>query len=85
MDRFPITAAQIDKYGCASPYNEVSQYFNLQLKKAVMELRKILPLAAITYVDIYTVKYSLISNAKELGMYSISPAMTKISELTQSY
>lgn len=67
MDRFPITAAQIDEYGCASPYNEISQYFNLQLKKAAMELGEILPLAAITYVDVYSVKYSLIGHAKELG------------------
>lgn len=67
MDRFPITAAQVDKYGCASPYNEVAQYFNLRLKEAIAELRKALPLAAITYVDIYSVKYSLISRAKKLG------------------
>lgn len=67
MDRFPITAAQVDEYGCASPFNEVAEYFNLRLKEAVIELRKVLPLAAITYVDIYTVKYSLISHAKKLG------------------
>lgn len=67
MDRFPITAAQVDKHGCASPFNEVAEYFNLRLKEAVIELRKVLPLAAITYVDIYTVKYSLISHAKKLG------------------
>ncbi|GER56006.1 GDSL esterase/lipase, partial [Striga asiatica] len=32
MDRFLVTAAQIDKYGCSSPYNDVSKYFNLKLK-----------------------------------------------------
>lgn len=67
MDRFPITAAQIDEHGCASPYNEVAQFFNLKLKEAVVQLRKALPLASITYVDIYSVKYNLISNAKKLG------------------
>ncbi|KAK3026028.1 hypothetical protein RJ639_042520 [Escallonia herrerae] len=67
MDRFPITAAQIDRFGCASPPNEVAQYFNVGLKEAVIELRKDLPLATITYVDIYSVKYSLISQAKKLG------------------
>nr|XP_027095716.1 GDSL esterase/lipase At3g26430-like [Coffea arabica] len=67
MDRFPVTAAQIDKFGCASPYNEVAQYFNLRLKEAIVQLRKALPLAAITYVDIYSVKYSLISQARKLG------------------
>ncbi|KAK1376600.1 GDSL-like Lipase/Acylhydrolase superfamily protein [Heracleum sosnowskyi] len=67
MDRFPITAAQVDKFGCASPFNEVAQFFNQRLKKAVHVLREELPLAAITYVDIYSVKYYLISHAKKLG------------------
>ncbi|CAI9761731.1 unnamed protein product [Fraxinus pennsylvanica] len=67
MDRFLVTPAQIDKYGCASPFNEVAQYFNLRLKEAAMQLRKELPSAAITYVDIYTAKYYLISHAKKLG------------------
>ncbi|XP_031100101.1 GDSL esterase/lipase At3g26430-like [Ipomoea triloba] len=67
MDRFPVTAAQIDEFGCATPFNEVSKYFNLRLKQAVVELRKELPSAAITYVDIYSVKYSLITRATKLG------------------
>lgn len=67
MDRFLITAAQVDKYGCASPFNEVAQFFNQRLKEAVNRLGDNLPLAAITYVDIYSVKYSLISQAKKLG------------------
>ncbi|KAF5175591.1 GDSL esterase/lipase [Thalictrum thalictroides] len=67
LDRLTITAAQIDSVGCASPFNEVAQYFNLMLKEAVVQLRKNLPLAAITYVDVYSVKYSLISHAKKNG------------------
>ncbi|KAG8383245.1 hypothetical protein BUALT_Bualt05G0164300 [Buddleja alternifolia] len=67
MDRFLVTAAQIDKYGCATPFNEVAKYFNLRLKDIVLQLRKELPLAAITYVDLYSVKYSLITQAKKLG------------------
>uniref|UniRef100_A0A5B6ZC21 Alpha-L-fucosidase n=1 Tax=Davidia involucrata TaxID=16924 RepID=A0A5B6ZC21_DAVIN len=67
MDRLLITAGQVDKVGCASPFNEVAQYFNLRLKEAVVQLRKHLPLAAITYVDVYSVKYSLISQAKKHG------------------
>lgn len=69
LDRFLITAAQVDKYGCGSPFNEVAQYFNQRLKDVVIQLRKQLPLAAITYVDVYSVKYSLISQAKKLGNY----------------
>ncbi|KAK9993353.1 hypothetical protein SO802_023056 [Lithocarpus litseifolius] len=59
--------AQRDSYGCAKPYNEVAQYFNHKLKEAIVQLRKDLPLAAITYVDIYSVKYSLYSKPKEYG------------------
>lgn len=67
LDTRVIPAAQMDKYGCATPYNDVSQYFNQKLKEAVIQLRKEFPLAAITYVDIYAVKYSLIAQAKKLG------------------
>ncbi|XP_042024144.1 GDSL esterase/lipase At3g26430-like [Salvia splendens] len=67
MDRFLVTAAQIDKHGCSSPYNDVSQYFNLKLRELVLQLRDELPAAAITYVDVYVVKYSLISQANKLG------------------
>ncbi|KAJ4826956.1 hypothetical protein Tsubulata_040756 [Turnera subulata] len=67
LDRFLITAAQIDKYGCASPFNEVAQFFNKKLKQAGASLRKDLPLAAITYVDIYSLKYTLFAKAKKFG------------------
>ncbi|KAM3706229.1 hypothetical protein ACJW31_03G137900 [Castanea mollissima] len=67
MDRFLIMASQIDKYGCASPFNDVAQYFNLRLKETVAQLRKDLPEAAITYVDVYSVKYTLIAQAKKHG------------------
>ncbi|KAL6569155.1 hypothetical protein OROHE_003436 [Orobanche hederae] len=67
MDRLLITAGEVDKAGCASPFNEVAQYFNLGLKEAVVQLRKDLPLAALTYVDVYSVKYELISQAKKHG------------------
>lgn len=67
MDRFPITAAQVDKVGCASPFNNVAQFFNKKLKEAVAHLRDDLPEAAITYVDVYSLKYDLISHAKKHG------------------
>lgn len=72
MDRVLITAGQIDKVGCAAPFNDVAQYFNLKLKEAVVQLRKHLPLAVLTYVDVYSVKYDLISHAKKYGMYVYS-------------
>ncbi|XP_059631812.1 esterase-like [Cornus florida] len=60
-------AAQIDSAGCARPYNEVAQYFNYRLKMAIVQLRKDLPLAAITYVDVYSVKYSLYTEPQKYG------------------
>ena len=67
MERIPVLASQIDKYGCASPFNEVAQFFNHGLKKAVEPLRKDLSHAAITYVDVYDVKFSLISQGRNHG------------------
>ncbi|KAK9162530.1 hypothetical protein Syun_003432 [Stephania yunnanensis] len=64
---FPVASSQIDSAGCAIPYNDVSQYFNKKLKEAVVLLRKDLPLAAITYVDLYSIKYTLISQASKFG------------------
>ena len=65
LTAFP--SAEKDSAGCAKEYNEVSRYFNYKLKEAVSQLRKDLPLAALTYVDMYAVKYSLISEAKKYG------------------
>ncbi|RDX71701.1 hypothetical protein CR513_48900, partial [Mucuna pruriens] len=54
-----------DSYGCAKAYNEMAQNFNQNLKEALAQLGKDLPLAAITYVDIYSAKYSLFSNPNQ--------------------
>uniref|UniRef100_A0A7N0VKJ0 Alpha-L-fucosidase n=1 Tax=Kalanchoe fedtschenkoi TaxID=63787 RepID=A0A7N0VKJ0_KALFE len=67
LDRFLITAAQVDPYGCATPYNEVAQHFNSLLKESLAKLRKDLPLAHITYVDVYSLKYTLITHASNYG------------------
>ncbi|MBA0682530.1 hypothetical protein Goari_024242 [Gossypium aridum] len=67
MERIPVLAGQIDDYGCASPFNEVAQFFNRGLKKIVEQLHKNLPHAAVTYVDVYSVKYSLISQGRKHG------------------
>ncbi|KAL6012789.1 hypothetical protein ACLOJK_003278 [Asimina triloba] len=67
MDRLLVAAAQVDKIGCATPFNEVAQYFNAKLKETVNKLRKDLPLAAFTYVDVYSVKYDLLHNSKKHG------------------
>ncbi|XP_023759128.1 alpha-L-fucosidase 3 isoform X3 [Lactuca sativa] len=63
LDRQPVTTGQVDKYGCVGPFNELARYFNLRLKQTVDQLREHLPKAAITYVDIYSVKYALITQS----------------------
>ncbi|XP_068472324.1 GDSL esterase/lipase At3g26430-like isoform X2 [Phaseolus vulgaris] len=67
MDLHPVKPSLVDKAGCSTPYNEVAKFFNRELKEVVVKLRKELPLAAITYVDVYAVKYSLISHPKKHG------------------
>ncbi|XP_047308847.1 alpha-L-fucosidase 3-like [Impatiens glandulifera] len=70
MDRLLITAGQVDKFGCASPFNDVARDYNIALKATIDELRNDLPEAAITYVDIYSIKYALFSQAKKNGFSS---------------
>ncbi|EEF48396.1 Esterase precursor, putative [Ricinus communis] len=65
LENFPL--AEKDSAGCAKAYNEVAQYFNFKLKETIAQLRKDLPSAAITHVDIYSVKYSLFNEPKKYG------------------
>lgn len=57
----------LDKDGCIKDQNDIAKEFNKQLKERVIKLRAELPQAALTHVDIYTAKYKLISNARDLG------------------
>ncbi|KAL6994343.1 hypothetical protein U1Q18_012449 [Sarracenia purpurea var. burkii] len=57
----------MDPNGCVKDQNEVIQEFNAQLRAKVSELRAAYPNATFTYVDVYSAKYNLISNAKKLG------------------
>lgn len=67
MDRLPVRAAEVDSAGCAAPFNGVAQYYNRMLRRAVVQLRKDLPNATLTYVDVYSVMYDLIRHANEHG------------------
>lgn len=60
----------VDQNGCLRSLNEIAQEFNRQLKDSVIQLRMQFPGAALTYVDIYSAKYSLISDAKHHGKLS---------------
>lgn len=57
----------LDQFGCVRGHNDMAIEFNRQLKDKVTKLRTELPLAAITYVDVYTAKYTLISSTKAQG------------------
>ena len=60
--RLPLKKEDIDSAGCGAPYNALAREFNEQLKVAVVQLRKELHGAALTYVDVYAAKYSLFSH-----------------------
>ncbi|KDP26685.1 hypothetical protein JCGZ_17843 [Jatropha curcas] len=64
---YPPKPENRDENGCVKSHNDIAQEFNRQLKDRVSQLRKQLPNAALTYTDIYTAKYSLISEAKKHG------------------
>lgn len=61
-------AGYLDEHGCIKSQNDVAKEFNRQLKGTVVQLRAELSEAAITYVDMYSAKYGLISDAKKHGM-----------------
>ncbi|KAM6589405.1 hypothetical protein CsatA_012010 [Cannabis sativa] len=67
---FPPKAEDTDQIGCIKSYNEVAQEFNKQLKEEVSKLRTQLSGAALYYVDIYSLKYSLINEAEKYGFLS---------------
>ncbi|GMJ13235.1 hypothetical protein like AT5G14450 [Hibiscus trionum] len=63
----PPKPGNADQTGCIKSYNELAQEFNKQLKDRVSQLRTQLHGARLTYVDIYSAKYSLISEANKYG------------------
>ncbi|KAJ8758828.1 hypothetical protein K2173_002607 [Erythroxylum novogranatense] len=64
---YPPKPTDKDTNGCVKSQNEVAQEFNRQLKERVLQLRSQFPDAFFTYTDIYIARYSLFSEAKELG------------------
>ncbi|XP_021733716.1 GDSL esterase/lipase At5g14450-like [Chenopodium quinoa] len=57
----------VDEFGCIKGQNDMAIEFNKQLKDAVTKLRAQLTEAAITYVDLHSAKYGLVSKTKSLG------------------
>ncbi|KAM2334023.1 hypothetical protein ACFXTH_011625 [Malus domestica] len=65
-----LEPSDLDQNGCLKPHNEVAQEFNRKLKERVLSLRTQLSDAVLTYVDIYTAKYTLINEAEKYGFSS---------------
>ncbi|KAF9626645.1 hypothetical protein IFM89_037626 [Coptis chinensis] len=64
---YPSKSGNVDQNGCVNPQNEVAQAFNHQLKERLTWLTTQLPHSVLTYVDLYSAKYALISDAKRQG------------------
>ncbi|KAL5676898.1 hypothetical protein ACJX0J_013029, partial [Zea mays] len=54
--------SQLDELHCVAKHNRAAKLFNLQLHALCTKLRAEFDGASITYVDIHTIKYSLIAN-----------------------
>ncbi|XP_010470714.1 PREDICTED: alpha-L-fucosidase 3-like [Camelina sativa] len=67
IEWFPVKASDFDAHGCVSSLNHLAQQFNHALKQAVIELRASLAEAAISYVDVYSVKHELFLHAQGHG------------------
>nr|GMD50461.1 GDSL esterase/lipase LIP-4-like [Ipomoea batatas] len=59
--------AEFDKAGCFKPLNDLAQEFNSQLYRLCEDLRAELQNATVVYIDMYTIKYDLISNSPLYG------------------
>jgi len=60
--------SQLDELHCVAKHNRAAKLFNLQLHALCTKLRGEFAGASITYVDIHTIKYSLIANYSRFGM-----------------
>lgn len=67
LSRLKPEDAKLDSAGCATVYNKLAQRFNSMLNDTVVHLRRELPLASFTYVDIYAARHLLVSQAEEHG------------------
>lgn len=69
MVMYHSKANEVDEIGCIKSYNEVAQEFNKQLKYRTDQLSCDLQGVEVTYVDIYSAKYTLIKEATNHGTY----------------
>ncbi|KAH9688716.1 kinesin-like protein KIN-1 [Citrus sinensis] len=65
--KFGTEPSMLDELGCVSGHNQAAKLFNLQLHALCKKLQGDYTDSNITYVDIYTIKYSLIANYSRYG------------------
>ncbi|XP_060169002.1 GDSL esterase/lipase LIP-4-like [Lycium barbarum] len=58
----------VDDYGCLKSMNKAAEAFNNQLRALCEQLRLQMKDATIVYVDMYSIKYDLIANARAYGI-----------------
>ncbi|KAK7395818.1 hypothetical protein VNO78_16389 [Psophocarpus tetragonolobus] len=62
-----LVAGYLDLNGCVNYQNDMAREFNKKLKNTVVKLRSHYPDASLIYVDMFSAKYELISNANKEG------------------
>jgi len=66
-------AGYLDQNGCVNYQNDMAREFNEKLKNIVVKLRAKFQDASLIYVDMFSIKYELISNANKEGNLSHYP------------
>ncbi|XP_051201431.1 GDSL esterase/lipase At1g54790 [Lolium perenne] len=74
IDLWGKDPTQLDEHHCVAKHNRAAKIFNLQLHALCTKLRGQFPGSDITYVDIYSVKYSLVANYSRYGFESPTEA-----------
>ncbi|KAL7160275.1 hypothetical protein ABFS83_01G083000 [Erythranthe nasuta] len=72
--RSNLNASDFDQYGCIKSMNEGAKEFNTKLNALIQELRSEMEDSTIVYVDMYSIKYEIISNSSSYGFEN--PLMT---------
>ncbi|KAJ4968357.1 hypothetical protein NE237_015058 [Protea cynaroides] len=67
ISTFGKDPSKLDEQGCISSHNQAAKLFNLQLHALCKKFQGQYPDANVTYVDIFSIKYNLISNFSEYG------------------
>ncbi|KAJ1422414.1 SGNH hydrolase superfamily [Sesbania bispinosa] len=67
VKNYTPVAGYLDQNGCVNFQNDMAKKFNRKLKDIVDKLKAQFPDASLIYVDMFSAKYELISNAKKEG------------------